>query len=70
MINIQKLSKEYVKNQIVLSDITLEIKEGEIFGLLGPNGAGKSTLISILTTLIKPTQGSYSINGIEEKKKV
>ena len=30
MINIQKLSKEYVKNQIVLSDITLEIKEGEI----------------------------------------
>ena len=63
MINIQKLSKEYVKNQIVLSDITLEIKEGEIFGLLGPNGAGKSTLISILTTLIKPTQGSYSING-------
>lgn len=53
MINIQKLSKEYVKNQIVLSDITLEIKEGEIFGLLGPNGAGKSTLISILTTLIK-----------------
>lgn len=68
MINIQKLSKEYVKNQIVLSDITLEIKEGEIFGLLGPNGAGKSTLISILTTLIKPTQGSYSINGIEGEK--
>lgn len=68
MINIQNLSKEYVKNQVVLNDISLRIKEGEIFGLLGPNGAGKSTLINILTTLVKPTHGSYTINGIVGEK--
>ena len=68
MINIQNLSKEYVKNQVVLNDISLRIKEGEIFGLLGPNGAGKSTLINILTTLVNPTHGSYTINGIVGEK--
>jgi ABC-2 type transport system ATP-binding protein len=46
-----------------LKGISLEVKQGEIFGLLGPNGAGKTTLIKILTTLLLPTSGDAWING-------
>ena len=44
-----------------LRDISLDIKEGELFGLIGPDGAGKTTLFRILTTLILPDSGSASI---------
>ncbi|MDN3675334.1 ABC transporter ATP-binding protein [Flavobacterium branchiarum] len=47
-----------------LNDLTLTINEGQIFGLLGPNGAGKTTLISMLCGLVKPTSGSFTINGM------
>ena len=46
-----------------LNSINLKVKEGEIFGLLGPNGAGKTTLVSILTTLLQPTEGYAKILG-------
>jgi ABC-2 type transport system ATP-binding protein len=46
-----------------LSNLTLEVRQGEIFGLLGPNGAGKTTLIKILTTLLLPTRGEAWVNG-------
>jgi len=48
-----------------LSDVDLEIREGEIFGLLGPNGAGKTTFISIATTFLKPTSGTIRIAGLD-----
>lgn len=47
-----------------LNELTLTINEGQIFGLLGPNGAGKTTLISMLCGLVKPTSGSFKINGM------
>jgi len=68
MIKIEQLSKKYkdAENYSV-SNLDLFIEEKEIFGLLGPNGAGKTTLISLLCSLIKPTSGHFSINGLDYK---
>ncbi|PIB37874.1 ABC transporter ATP-binding protein [Maribacter sp. 4G9] len=66
MIQIDQLSKKYKDaDQYSLSGLELNIDQGEIFGLLGPNGAGKTTLISILSGLIKPTTGSFKIDGLD-----
>ena len=69
MIQIQQLSKKYknAENYSVIN-LDLNVKEQEIFGLLGPNGAGKTTLISLLCSLIKPTSGSFTIDGLSFKK--
>lgn len=66
-IKTDKISKVFGKT-IALTDLTLEIKTGEIFGLLGPNGAGKTTSIRILKGMIKPTSGRAEIfeHKIEE----
>lgn len=44
-------------------DLTLKVKQGEVFGFLGPNGAGKTTTIRMLTSLIAPTSGSARVCG-------
>ena len=51
-----------------LNNFSLNIIKGEIFGVLGPNGAGKTTLISILCGLLKPTSGSFTIDGLTYAK--
>ena len=43
--------------------IDLSIREGEVFGLLGPNGASKTTTLSMLATLLKPTEGTAKVDG-------
>ncbi len=53
-----------------LDGVTMEIKEGELFGLLGPNGAGKTTLIKILCTLLLPTAGHAFVAGYDVAKDV
>ncbi|MBI4563789.1 MAG: ABC transporter ATP-binding protein [Planctomycetes bacterium] len=62
MINVTHLSKHYGATW-ALSDVSLTIDAGDMFGLIGPNGAGKTTLIRILATLLKPTTGSATIDG-------
>ena len=63
-ITIKSLSKEYARGNRALKGIDLEIDCG-MFGLLGPNGAGKTTLMRILVTLLRPTEGSVKINGLD-----
>lgn len=64
VIEIQSLSKKYKEADFFsVENLSLTINRGEIFGLLGPNGAGKTTLISMLCGLLKPTSGSFTIEG-------
>ncbi|MBI2618491.1 MAG: ABC transporter ATP-binding protein [Ignavibacteriales bacterium] len=46
-----------------LSDVSITVSKGEIFGLLGPNGAGKTTLVKILLSVVHPTSGTATILG-------
>jgi ribose transport system ATP-binding protein len=48
-----------------LSDVTFEVKKGEIHGLIGKNGAGKSTLMNIISGVVQPTKGKIFFNGKE-----
>ncbi len=68
-LKISNLNKIYkLKNNKflkALSDITFEVKQGEIFGLLGPNGAGKSTLINILAGTVIKTEGNVNVWGFD-----
>jgi len=62
-ITIQGLRKSYGKTQ-ALQNLSLEVKQGEIFGFLGPNGAGKTTTIRCLLDLIRPDYGDLRVFGI------
>jgi ABC-2 type transport system ATP-binding protein len=61
--------KTYPTGTKALTDVNLEIPEGEFFGLLGPNGAGKSTLIHCSTGLASPSSGEIDIFGHDAVKK-
>ena len=63
MIEILALTK-YYGNLAALVDLNLSINAGEIFGFIGPNGAGKTTTMRILATLLEPSSGTASINGV------
>ena len=68
VIEIQSLSKKYKDADFFsVNALSLTVGKGEIFGLLGPNGAGKTTLISMLCGLVKPTSGSFTIQGLDYK---
>ncbi len=57
------LVKRYGTDVVALDGLDIDVEEGSIFGLLGPNGAGKSTTVKILTTLVRPDDGSASVDG-------
>jgi ABC-2 type transport system ATP-binding protein len=56
------LSKSY-QNSKAVADLSLSLKEGELYGLLGPNGAGKTSTINILSSLLKPDSGEVFFQG-------
>ncbi len=62
MIELKDLTKKFDRFTAV-DHLKLTIEKGEFFGLLGPNGAGKTTTISLLSTLLLPTQGEILIDG-------
>ncbi len=53
---------------VAVNNVSISVKPGELFGLLGPNGAGKTTLISMLSTMIEPSDGSASVWGFDVLK--
>jgi ABC-2 type transport system ATP-binding protein len=64
MIQVANLKKKLGDVQ-ALKGISFDIKAGEFYGLLGPNGAGKTTTISILSSILKPDEGSVTVNHID-----
>ncbi|CCN70285.1 ABC transporter ATP-binding protein [Vibrio nigripulchritudo] len=55
--------KKLHKEHHALSNVSLDIRKGEIIGLIGKNGAGKSTLLKVITGIVTPTSGEWALNG-------
>jgi len=69
MIKTEQITKRFTLGRhnppiTAVEDLSLEVEEGEVFGFLGPNGAGKTTTVRMLTSLIAPTSGHATINGL------
>ncbi len=64
---VENVSKSFGR-KIVLKDISITIKEGEILGIIGPNGAGKTTLIKTILSFYKKDTGSIKILGYDNQK--
>jgi len=65
LLEINQLCKVYRGGVKANDNISLSVREGEVFGLLGPNGAGKTTLVNQIIGITVPTSGSISIAGID-----
>lgn len=66
-ISLQKLTKHYGASRGV-TDLTLNVEKGEVFGFLGPNGAGKTTTIRMLMDFIRPSSGTAQVLGFDSQK--
>ena len=62
MIELRNFTKAY-GDFVAVSNLSLKIEAGEMFGFIGPNGAGKSTTIRFLATLLRATAGEAIVNG-------
>ena len=67
VIKTSNLTKYYGSN-LAVSNVNLEVRQGEVFGYLGPNGAGKTTTIRTLLDFIRPTSGSASVLGLDTRR--
>jgi ABC-2 type transport system ATP-binding protein len=67
MIQVDNLVKTFGEVKAV-DGVSFEVAAGEIFAFLGPNGAGKTTTIQMLTTLLAPTSGTMSIDGLDPRR--
>jgi ABC-2 type transport system ATP-binding protein len=69
----QKISRLYRSSGRGVSDVSISVSPGEVFGLVGPNGSGKSTLLRVLSTAIAPDSGGLRVggaDGLTKKRKV
>jgi zinc transport system ATP-binding protein len=67
LIDIKEVSYEY-EQTTALDHISMKVEEGDFLAILGPNGSGKSTLLKIMLGLIRPSEGSISLFGIDSKQ--
>ena len=68
-----KISRLYKSSGRGVSEVSISVAPGEVFGLMGPNGSGKSTLLRVLSTAIPPDSGGFRVcgmDGLTEKRKV
>lgn len=66
--NLQKIFRTEEVETWALSDVDIEINQGEFVAIMGPSGCGKTTLLNILGLLDNPTSGNYFLNGKEVSK--
>jgi ABC-2 type transport system ATP-binding protein len=59
----QGIAKRY-RSLVAVRDLSFSVEAGEILGVVGPNGAGKTTAIRVLTTILEPTRGTFSVAGV------
>lgn len=69
MIDIKNLSYMYNKNDIILENINLQIKDRETICIIGKNGCGKSTLLKLISGIIKPSSGNIFMDSIDISKR-
>lgn len=67
LVSLENVSFCYPNGNIVLQNVSLNIKKGDFLGVIGSNGAGKSTLIKLLLGRLKPTEGKVSYHNIKEE---
>jgi ABC-2 type transport system ATP-binding protein len=60
---VDRLHKRYGA-LVAVDDLSVEVSQGDVLGVLGPNGAGKTTAIRVLTTILPPTRGAFSVGGV------
>ena len=69
MIHVRELTKHYADIRrgrfVALDGVSFDALPGQIYGLLGPNGAGKTTALRILSTMLRPTGGTATVNGYD-----
>ncbi|MEM2282329.1 MAG: ATP-binding cassette domain-containing protein [Candidatus Hadarchaeales archaeon] len=65
IIKVENLTKVFNRSLVAVDHVSFSVYEGEIFGFLGPNGAGKTTTINMLTTVLRPTEGTALVLGYE-----
>jgi ABC-2 type transport system ATP-binding protein len=63
----QGIAKKYGA-RVAVEDLTFSVTSGEVLGFLGPNGAGKTSAIRVLTTILQPTRGRFSVAGIDHTR--
>lgn len=64
IIDVDNLTKKF-GDFVAVDHVNFDVKSGEVFGFLGPNGAGKTTTISMLVTLLAPTEGHATVSGYD-----
>jgi ABC-2 type transport system ATP-binding protein len=71
-LEVENITRLYKSSGRGVSEVSFEVRPGEIFGLMGPNGSGKSTLLRVLSTAIAPESGAFRIggaDGLKERRK-